>query len=75
MYTRSSFFQTSPQALTFFERRLYEPSKPPIDACFVDLNLDPEDSSGLLSHRKAVITILGSIFGVQHASLRVTRAQ
>ena len=25
--------------------------------------------------RKAVITIFGSIFGVQHASLRVTRAQ
>ena len=45
--------QTSPQALTFFERRLREPSKPPIDACFIDLNLDPVDSSGLLSHGEA----------------------
>ena len=45
--------QTSPQALTFFERRLREPSKPPIDACFIDLNLDPVDSSGFLSHGEA----------------------
>ena len=53
MYTRAHLFQTPPQALKFFKERLREPSKPPIDACFIDLNLDPKDSTGLLSHGEA----------------------
>ena len=53
MFTRAQLLETSPQALTFYERRLREPNKPTIDACFIDINLNPEDSSGLLSHGEA----------------------